>query len=272
MVSKPLSGLFVSVLANGEPTHRQLIFNTLQITLIIISVQNAPNSRQTSLKSTHQTWRHTSMPSWCGMLRPLSLLALALSSCGISNTTGRSSAYQPAEGDILFQSLPNPTGMDLVDAIEGSTASPYSHCGMVFQEGGDWKVIEAIGPVKITPLKEYVSRGRGGKVWAYRLDESNRKHVPAALAAMRKDLGKPYDPRYRFDDEAIYCSELIWRGWKAATGKELGKTVTLGSLNWKPYQPVIEAIEGSGNLPLDRKMITPRDLAKAKELTLVFPE
>ena len=77
--------------------------------------------------------------------------------------------------------------------------------------------------------------------------------------------------RYRFDDEAIYCSELIWRGWEAATGKELGTAVTLGSLNWQPYQAVIQAIEGPGNLPLDRKMITPRDLAKAKELKLVFP-
>jgi len=205
------------------------------------------------------------------MLRFLPVLALALCSCSTFSKSTRSASYQPTEGDILFQSLPNPAGMDLVDAIEGSTNSPYSHCGMVFQEGGDWKVIEAIGPVKITPLKEYVSRGRGGKVWAYRLDESDRKHVPAALAAMRDDLGKPYDPRYRFDDDAIYCSELIWRGWKSATGKELGTAVTLGSLNWKPYQPVIEAIEGRGNLPLDRKMITPRDLAKAKELNLVFP-
>ncbi|MEK7949670.1 YiiX/YebB-like N1pC/P60 family cysteine hydrolase [Luteolibacter soli] len=204
------------------------------------------------------------------MLRLLYVLVLAFASCGTGGKSKKSATYQPAEGDILFQSLPNPAGMDLVDAIEGSTNSPYSHCGMVFQEEGSWKVMEAIGPVKITPLTEYVSRGRGGKVWAYRLDESNRKHVPAALAAMRRDLGKPYDPHYRFDDEAIYCSELIWRGWKAATGKELGETVILGSLNWKPYKPVIEAIEGQGHLPLDREMITPRDLAKAKELTLVF--
>lgn len=205
-----------------------------------------------------------------GMLRCTAILLLALSSCA-GNRKAKEAGYEPAEGDILFQSLPNPAGMDLVDAIEGSTGSPYSHCGVVFREGTSWKVIEAIGPVKITPLQEYVSRGRGGKLWAYRLKESERKHVPAALAAMRKDLGKPYDPRYRFDDEAIYCSELIWRGWKAATGHGLGQVVTLGSLDWRPYRPVIEAIEGRGVLPLDREMITPRDLAKAPELEKVFP-
>ncbi|MCW1924798.1 YiiX/YebB-like N1pC/P60 family cysteine hydrolase [Luteolibacter arcticus] len=206
------------------------------------------------------------------MLRLLTVLTLALSSCSSAGKSKKGgAAYQPEEGDILFQSLPNPMGMDLVDAIEGSTHSPYSHCGMVFQEGGKWKVIEAIGPVKITPLESYIERGRGKKVWAYRLAEKKRKHVPAALAAMRKDIGKPYDPRYRFDDQAIYCTELIWRGWKAATGEELGTAVTLGSLDWRPYQPVIEAIEGRGNLPLEREMITPRDMAKAKELTQVFP-
>lgn len=201
----------------------------------------------------------------------ISILALTLSPCIAGGKKGAAGGYQPIEGDVLFQSLPNPAGMDLVDAIEGSTASPFSHCGMVFLEEGKWMVIEAIGPVKITPLKDYVARGRDRQVWAYRFADAHKKHVPAALAAMKKDLGKPYDPRYRFDDEAIYCSELIWRGWKAATGKELGTAVTLGSLDWRPYQPVIEAIEGPGKLPLDREMITPRDLAKAKELTLVHP-
>jgi len=205
------------------------------------------------------------------MIRLLPILAFMLTSCGFAGKARSGNGYQPVEGDILFQSLPNPAGLDLVDAIEGSTGSPYSHCGMVFQQSGEWQVVEAIGPVKITPLDDYIARGRGNKFWAYRLDETSRNKVPAALTAMKKDLGKPYDPRYRFDDEAVYCSELIWRGWKAATGKELGTAVTLGSLNWQPYQAVIEAIEGPGNLPLDRKMITPCDLAKAKELTRVFP-
>ncbi|WP_193210755.1 YiiX/YebB-like N1pC/P60 family cysteine hydrolase [Luteolibacter marinus] len=190
---------------------------------------------------------------------------------GLVSCYGGGTTYQPETGDIVFQSLPNPPGLDLVDAIEGATGSPYSHCAMVFEENGQWQVIEAIGPVKVTSLKEYTARGRGGKIWAYRFDQAGRKYVPAALATMRKDLGKPYDPRYRFDDQAIYCSELIWRGWKSATGKGLGNTVTLGSLGWKPYQPVIEAIEGRGNLPLDREMITPRDLAKAPQLTRIFP-
>lgn len=197
--------------------------------------------------------------------------SLSIASAGPSWFKKSSPAYAPQEGDVVFQSLPNPMGLDLVDAIEGSTASPYSHCAMVFQRAGTWMVIEAIGPVQEIPLDRWIARGRGKQVWAYRLNEASRRHVPTALTAMRRDLGKPYDPHYRFDDHAIYCSELIWRGWKAATGHGLGKPVALGSLNWRPYQPVIEAIEGPGQLPLDRSMITPRDLAAAPELTCVFP-
>jgi hypothetical protein len=203
-----------------------------------------------------------------GMTRWHLLFILALASCSGGN---KQTAYDPMEGDILFQSLPNEPGLDLVDAIEGATDSPYSHCGMVTRDGDEWIVLEAIGPVKETPLQDYIQRGRDNKFWAYRFDADKRQHIPVALRAMREDMGKAYDPRYRFDSENIYCSELIFRGWKAATGEDLGKVVKLGDLKWERYKPVIEAIEGQGNLPLDREMITPRDMAKAKGLKQIYP-
>ncbi len=50
--------------------------------------------------------------------------------------------YAPREGDVVFQSLPHG---DLVDAIEGITHSPYSHCGVVLRDAkGQWVVIESI--------------------------------------------------------------------------------------------------------------------------------
>ncbi len=202
------------------------------------------------------------------MMRWLPLFFFTFPACSGDKQT----AYNPMEGDILFQSLPNEPGMDLVDAIEGATESPYSHCGMVTRDGDEWIVLEAIGPVKETPLQDYIQRGRGHKFWAYRFDEDKRKHIPVALNAMREDLGKEYDPRYRFDSENIYCSELIFRGWKTATGEDLGKVVKLGDLKWERYKPVIEAIEGQGNLPLDREMITPRDMARAKGLKQIYPD
>jgi Permuted papain-like amidase enzyme, YaeF/YiiX, C92 family len=83
-----------------------------------------------------------------------------------------------------------------------------------------------------------------------------------------KPEGRPYDIRYELDDEKIYCSELIYKAFRTATGEELGKLQRLGDLDWRPYRETIEAIE-NGPAPLDRLMITPRSLSEAAQLMLV---
>ncbi len=174
-------------------------------------------------------------------------------------------SYEPREGDVLFQSLPR---SELVNAIEGATQSPWSHCGIVVREDGRWLVCEAIGEVRMTPLNEFYSRGREGRFAVYRLNAENREHVPEIIKQCRRCLGRPYDARYRMDDEAIYCSELIFKAYRTVTGKSLGQLVKLGDLKWRPYRQVIESLEG-GPVPVDREMITPRDLAQASQLELV---
>lgn len=181
--------------------------------------------------------------------------------------------YAPREGDIVFQSFPrNP----LTDAIEGCQGSPLSHCGIVApargkkKAGAEWVVVEAVGPVKETPLVAWIQRGRGQRLAVYRFnDEKLIARSPAIIAAARKYLGRPYDLRYRWDDENFYCSELVYKATRDATGREIGKLDRLGDLDWKPHEATIRALEG-GDPPLDRKMITPIALTRAPELKLLF--
>jgi hypothetical protein len=183
-----------------------------------------------------------------------------------------SAEYEPQAGDFVFQSLPhNP----LIDAIEGSSGSPFSHCGVVKKRDAVkphdpfWVVIEAIGPVKETPLSWWITQGRGSAYVVYRLNDPLAKKIPAIIAAAEKYEGRPYDIHYDMDDEKIYCSELLYKAVRDASGKKLGKIRRLGELNWRPYEQVIRSIE-NGNLPLDREMITPRDFSEAPELQQVF--
>jgi hypothetical protein len=142
--------------------------------------------------------------------------------------------YQPKEGDIVFQSLPH---NDLVDAIEGITHSPYSHCGVVLKdENGVWVVIEAIGAVRETPLLPWIKRGRGGDFTVYRLDPKYDKRIPA---------------------------------FEQATGEKMGELEKLRDLDWKPFSAFIMT-EQRGALPLDRLMITPASLAQARQLREVY--
>jgi hypothetical protein len=130
-------------------------------------------------------------------------------------------------------------------------------------------VLEAVGPVKETPLGAWTARGRGGHYEVYRFKEKYQPKVPAILAGSARYLGRPYDIHYRFNDKAIYCSELVYEGFKSATGEELGQVQKLGELNWKPHTKFIKAIE-NGDVPLDRAMITPVALTRAPQLSLVF--
>jgi hypothetical protein len=175
--------------------------------------------------------------------------------------------YEPQEGDVVFQSLPYGP---VVWAIEGVTKSPYSHCGIVARRDSQWVVYEALGKVRVTPLKEFLYRGRGGGFVVYRLRDDHREHVPETIRCCEKYLGRPYDIRYRLDDEKIYCSELIWKAYRDATnGQQLGALRKFGEMNWQPYETLIKQVEG-GEVPIDREMITPVELARARQLEPVF--
>jgi hypothetical protein len=175
--------------------------------------------------------------------------------------------YQPQEGDLVFQSLQH---SPLVDAIEGVTQSPYSHCGIVGRQNGRWVVYEAYREVEATSLKEFLFRGRGHGFAVYRLKPEHRAHIPEMLHCAKSYLGRPYDVLYQFDDERIYCSELIFKAYRDASGgDQLGAIVKLGDLNWKPHEQTVRYYE-RGPVPVEREMITPRDLALANQLEPVF--
>jgi len=172
--------------------------------------------------------------------------------------------YSPKEGDIIFQSLPH---NDLVDAIEGITHSPYSHCGVVLRDkNGVWVVIEALGPVNETPLLGWIKRGRGGDFTVYRLDSKYSPLIPVFKEDLLSYMGHPYDFNYDMTNgQAVYCSDLVYLAFDKASGEKMGVLEKLGDLDWKPYEHFIQTEQG-GLLPLDRVMITPASLARAQQL------
>jgi hypothetical protein len=171
--------------------------------------------------------------------------------------------YAPEEGDLVFQSLPKG---DLVRAIEGISGSHYSHVGLVIRKKDEWYVREALDKVHDTPLVEWEGRGRFHHAFdVYRLRPEYRQYIPELLHHSEAFLGRPYDYKYTWDDEHIYCSELIYKAMFDVSGIRLGKLQRLGDLNWRPYRRTIETYEG-GRPPLDREMVTPRSMSEAPEL------
>ncbi len=108
--------------------------------------------------------------------------------------------------------------MELVDAIEGVTHSPYSHCGVILREKNRWVVIESIGEVRETPLFEWMQRGRGAGVAVYRLKSKYASALPEFKKQLITYLGRRYDYDYAMSDDAIYCSELPFKAFRTVTG------------------------------------------------------
>lgn len=179
--------------------------------------------------------------------------------------------YSPREGDVVFQSLPSGP---LVEAIEGITNSPFSHCGVVMRDAeGGWVVHEAIGVVRLTPLYLWAVRGRGARMDVWRLRATPTGTTGLDVGKLREALGrhtgKPYDYRYAPDDGEIYCSELVFKAYKDAACLELGVWEKLGDLNWRPFESFIREMEG-GALPLDRPMISPVGVTRSALLERVY--
>ena len=62
------------------------------------------------------------------------------------------------DGDIVFQQSMSPQS----EAIQLATHAVYTHCGIIFKTGNNYFVFEAVEPVKLTPLSEWMARGKGG--------------------------------------------------------------------------------------------------------------
>ena len=136
-------------------------------------------------------------------------------------TSQTQNGFQP--GDILFQS----NSYRQSTAIKIVTESEYSHCGIVLPHKGKLVVFEAVEPVKITPIEEWIDRGDGRAYAHKRLRESEKVLREEAVSNMMEyaldQIGKHYDLYFGWGEDRMYCSELVWKAYKEGTGLEVGR-------------------------------------------------
>jgi len=132
-------------------------------------------------------------------------------------------------GDIVFQTA----GSGQALAIMLASASPFSHVGIVLIDSAGKPVVwEAVGPVKETPLAEWIAQGRGGRLQVMRFAKPlSQEAWQKVFDWIKKQRGKPYDIYFTDDDDRFYCSELVHDALKAALGITLGKPQPVASLN-----------------------------------------
>ena len=150
--------------------------------------------------------------------RILFLLSISLIVIGCNQYTFKgegSFVLQP--GDLLFQDLDCGPLCDAIEKVTtGYQGANFSHVGIVAKnDTGNLIVIEAVSTgVEATELQTFFNRSveAGGrpKVVAGRLKKSYQHLIPDVLEEAFALEGKPYDKLFIINNDAYYCSELIY--------------------------------------------------------------
>ncbi len=174
------------------------------------------------------------------------------------------------EGDIIFQE----TVSEQSKAIKLATHSRYTHAGIIFRFNGVLQVLEAVQPVRITNLDRFIKRGVGGHYVIKRLHDYgssiNDEVITKMKDAGRSYLGKDYDAYFEWNDERIYCTELVWKIYKKTLGIEIGKLERLGDfdLSSAHVKRLMKKRYGSA-IPYDEPVISPESMFRSDQLITV---
>jgi hypothetical protein len=217
------------------------------------------------------------------MKKPITILfaiSLLAAGCGQS-IRGKTHSFVPQEGDLLFQDL---DCGPICDAIEKVTAgyhgANFSHVGIVAKDDNDnLIVIEASSNgIQATQLQTFLSRSfdtnHRPKAVVGRLRPNFRHLIPLALKQAAALKGSPYDKEFVINNEAYYCSELIYEIFLHANGnspvfalqpmtfKDPNTETTLPA--WQKYFAELAA-----PIPEGRPGINPGSISRSPALTIV---
>ena len=174
-------------------------------------------------------------------------------------------------GDIIFQTSRSTQSK----AVQLATRSEYSHMGIVYIKNDEVFVYEAVQPVKLTPLKQWIKRGEKQKFVVKRLKNADEVLTSANLTKMQqvgeKYLGKDYDLFFEWSDKRIYCSELVWKIYKEALNIEVGKVQALKDFDLSNVVVKAKLKERYGDsIPLEEPVISPESMFDSDKLKTVF--
>ena len=184
----------------------------------------------------------------------------------ISNSTS-SQDYSAKDADVIFHTSLSSQSQHIQDA----TNSNLSHVGIIYIKDGKYYVFEAVGPVKITPLDEWIYRGKDNKYKVYRsirpLSETDLNKMYDYCVSQQ---GKDYDVKFQWNDNKIYCSELVWYAYNSI-GIELSIPKPFSDFDIEKEEIKKEIIRRYGNKFVQSEpVVSPKCLAESKYLEKIF--
>lgn len=183
-----------------------------------------------------------------------------------------SGELQLRPGDVVFQDLDAPQSQ----AVKVATNSEFSHCGIVFYRDDNLFVYEAVQPVRVTPLEDWIHQGVDSFYVALRLYGFDTLLTEEALNGMKQVaesyLGLPYDIYFDWSDSQMYCSEYVWKIYDEGLGVEIADLRKFGDydLSHPEVQQILQQRWGD-SLPMDAPVVAPQDLYESPRFFVAYP-
>jgi hypothetical protein len=159
------------------------------------------------------------------------------------------------EGDIVFQKSVSAQ----CKAIQAATHSEWTHVGILFYDNDQWMVLEAVEPVCLTPVDAWMERSSCNEVM--RLKEADALDA-GEIEAMKK-MGKGwlrlhYDSGFAWDDDEMYCSELVYKLYDRVLDIQVGELKQLKDYDLEApvVKKIMKARYGDA-IPYEELMIAP---------------
>jgi len=129
-------------------------------------------------------------------------------------------------------------------------------------------VLEAVQPVRLTPLDDWIARGVEGRFAVVRYTEPvwTEPAIARLDELQQRWLGRPYDPHFELGDEALYCSELVWLAYAQAAGVPPTQLRPISDYAVDDPQVRAQMLQRWGAIPLDQLVVAPSDLATAPNM------
>jgi len=190
-------------------------------------------------------------------------LTCLLTLVGVGQVPQREVVFQ--NGDVVLQASKSERSA----LIRKASRSKYSHVGVVEVAKDGVFVIEAVQPVSRTPIAQWLARGEDQWMTVLRAKGLDAKAQKRVVAEAKKELGKPYDARYRWDDARLYCSELVVKAFGRGAGpsvgrQERGKSRALGEDEL--------ALAAKLGVSPEQSLVTPGSLAEDESFEVVADE
>ena len=177
------------------------------------------------------------------------------------------------DGDLVFHTSQSSQSQ----AIQLATKSKFSHMGIVLTLNNKQMVYEAVGPVKYTPLREWIKRGIDGHFVARRLKNAKEVLTPQNLLKFKTVAetfkGKPYDFVFGWSDDKIYCSELAWKVYDRALNIHIGSLQLLRDFDLS--NPIVSQKlreRYPDGVPMNESVISPEQMFKCDSLITILDE